>query len=554
MEQVVVVGAGPVGLWLAAELRLGGASVTVLELRERRFPHSRGLTIHPRTIEIFDFRGVAQRFVAEGVQIPSGHFGGLPQRLDFSVLDTPFPFTLALPQVRTEQLLEEHARSAGARIVRGHRVTGLRQDSDSVELDVTGPEGPYRLRAAYVVGCDGTRSTVRTSAGIDFPGTNATKWGWLGDVVLDDPPTNRLLSVNGLDGNLILVPLPGGLHRLVGGDPSGDASARPDELTLDELRTSVRRIAGADFGMRDPVWLSRFGNAARQAARYRQRRVLLAGDAAHMHFAAGGVGLNAGVQDATNLGWKLAAVLAGRAEETLLDTYHAERHPVGVDLLLHTRAQNVLMTACSPEGLAPRIVLSQLIATVPALSRILAERLSGLDVAYPSNCHPLAGQRAPNLRFTNGRTLFELLHTGQHVMLDLSGTAATADTNWVWHSAPLAPSHQGWTDAQAVLVRPDGHVAALVTLTLSVAVHDALVSTWSAVPPCGGTVPVLSASVVPGRRFTATGPAGGVLRSAPRPVSDSRPLRASVTSRASAARLRAALWSRPRDMPQVVQV
>ena len=315
MQDVVVVGAGPTGLWLAGELRLGGASVTVLEAREERDSNSKALTIHPRTIEVFDCRGVAEPFLAEGIRIPNGHFGGLPDRMDFSALDTPFPFTLAVPQARTEELLEDRALRMGAVLRRGCEVVGL--TGDGVRLS----DGSV-VAARYVVGCDGTRSTVRAAAGIDFPGTDATTWGWLADVVLDAPPERGFAGVTGVDGGLMVVALPGGLHRIVGADPVTNRAEWPGDLTLDELRATVTRIAGTDFGLRDPRWLSRFGNATRQAATYRAGTVLLAGDAAHMHFPTGGVGMNVGIQDAHNLGWKLAAVVTGRADDALLDTYH----------------------------------------------------------------------------------------------------------------------------------------------------------------------------------------------------------------------------------------
>ncbi|MFG1925208.1 FAD-dependent monooxygenase [Cryptosporangium sp. NPDC048952] len=398
MVDVVVVGAGPTGLWLAGELRLGGATVTVVEARAQRDPNSKALTIHPRTIEIFDCRGVVEPFLAEGLRIPNGHFGALPDRMDFSVLDTPYPFTLALVQARTEELLEARAVSLGATVRRGCSVVGLA--AAGVEL----ADGSV-IEARYIVGCDGVRSTVREAAGIDFPGTDATTWGWLGDVVLDAPPERGFASIAGVEGGLMIVPLPGGIHRFVGGDPVGD---RPGELQFDEFRATVRRIAGTDFGMRDPVWLSRFGNATRQAASYRRGNVLLAGDAAHMHFPTGGVGMNVGIQDAHNLGWKLAAVVTGRADESLLDTYHEERHPVGAELLRHTRAQTALINAYSAEGQALRSVLSEMIAIAPDLSRELAERLSGLSVAYAS------GRRVPD---RDG--LFAALRTGQHVTTDL---------------------------------------------------------------------------------------------------------------------------------------
>lgn len=465
MEQVIVVGAGPVGLWLAAELRLQGVQVTVLEAREERDPHSKALTVHPRTLEVLAFRGLADPFLAAGRRIPNGHFGGLDERMDFAVLDTPFPFTLALPQARTEELLEAHVLAAGARIRRGVRVTGLAQDEDGVTVETEGQDGSHALRAQWVVGCDGTRSTVRRAAGIDFPGTDATTWGWLGDVVLDAPPSGAALNAWGSDGGVMMVPLPGGVHRIVGSDPASDGTEWPGELTLEELRAKVVRITGTDFGMHSPHWLSRFGNATRQAARYRAGRVLVAGDAAHMHFPAGGVGLNVGVQDATNLGWKLAATVHGTAPDGLLDSYHDERHPVGADLLTATRAQTALMRAYTPEVTALRTFLGQLIDTVPEFSAELARRLSALSVSYPpaqaTGAHPLTGRRATDLAFQDTDTrLFRLLHPGRPVLMDLTRARATPDLpGLTCHHGPLTDPSAEWADVRAALVRPDGHVA-----------------------------------------------------------------------------------------------
>ncbi|GAB2826337.1 FAD-dependent monooxygenase [Streptomyces daliensis] len=489
MEQdVVIAGAGPVGLWLAAELRLGGAEVTVLESRERRSPHSKALTLHPRTLELLAQRGLADAFLSRGRRIPNGHFGGLDDRMDFRPLDTPYPFTLALPQAVTEELLEEHALAKGVRVLRGHRVTGLTRHADSVTVTAEGPQGARTWAAGWLVGCDGAGSTVRGEAGIGFPGTDTTTWGWLGDVVLDEPPRAGAMSLATPEGGMMAVPLPGGVHRLVGGGPDDMRPDWPGELTLGELRDKVRRIAGTDFGMRDPLWLSRFGNATRQAERYRDGRVLLAGDAAHMHFPTGGVGLNVGVQDAANLGWKLAAVVRGGAPEALLDTYHGERHPVGAELLEHTRAQTALMTAFSPEGQALRAVLSRLIATVPGFSRELAERLAGLSVRYPApdGAHPLTGSRAPDLRLAeppHHDGLFGLLTeaAGRPVLLLLTEReddgSGLAPRHRHQEAAEKAAAHLGlsgplttcravpadqrpeWRGVGAALVRPDGHVA-----------------------------------------------------------------------------------------------
>lgn len=464
-QHVVIAGGGPVGLWLAAELRLGGASVTVVEARTEIDGRSKALTIHPRTIEVLASRGVHRAFLAEGLPIPGGHFAMLDDRLDFRDLDTPFPYTLALPQARTEELLQEHALGLGATIVCGHRVTGFTERAESVTVQVEGPEGAYEIQAAYVVGCDGTRSTVRTTAGIDFPGTPSTVLGWLGDVALDNPPRPGFSTFT-LRGGVMVAPLPGGRFRVVGVSPDSLTTEWPGDLTTDELREKTAAIAGDDFGMRDPSWLSRFGNATRLAAEYRRGRVLLAGDAAHQHFPAGGVGMNVGIQDAHNLGWKLAATLNGWAPEGLLDTYHAERRPVGAQLAEHSRAQTALMTTFTPEGRDLRSLLSGMIATQPAFNRALAERLTALAVTYPTahpTAHPLHGTRAPDLAFTGSQTgLFARLRADAYLFLDLTGGRlsehATAQRIAV-HTTTLAHPPTAWAEVRAALIRPDGHVA-----------------------------------------------------------------------------------------------
>ncbi|MEU1291050.1 FAD-dependent monooxygenase [Streptomyces sp. NPDC005840] len=465
-EEIVVVGAGPTGLWLAAELRLQGVPVTVLEARTERDPHSKALTVHPRTVEILGMRGLADAFVDAGFPLPTGHFGALDTRLDFRVLDTPYPFTLFLPQARTEELLEAHALARGARILRGHRVTGLVQGPESVRVEVAGPAGGYTVEARYVVGCDGTRSAVREAAGIGFPGTDASLWGWLGDVVADLTPVGGPVSRFGPEGGVMAVPMPGGLTRFVGVTPEDRGAAHPGELTLAEMRSRVVRVLGSDCSVRDPHWLSRFGNATRQADAYRAGRVLLAGDAAHMHFPTGGVGLNVGFQDATNLGWKLAAEVKGTAEEGLLDSYHRERHPVGARLLASTRAQTALMAAWSVETQALRDHLSAAIAEQPSFARGLAEQLAALDVSYPpaSPAHPLTGTRAPDLPFADGTSLFALMREGRHVLLDLTGGSRAAGTDRPVpggtrrHALRPAGREDAWGDIGTALIRPDGHV------------------------------------------------------------------------------------------------
>ncbi|GAA3021179.1 FAD-dependent monooxygenase [Streptomyces fulvorobeus] len=463
-QQVVIAGGGPVGLWLAAELRLGGVSVTVVEERADIDQRSKALTIHPRTIEILASRGVHKTFLAEGLPIPGGHFGMLDDRLDFRAMETPFPFTLALPQARTEELLEDHALALGATIVRGHSVTGFTEHAKSVTVQVAGLDGPYELQAAFIIGCDGTRSTVRTAAGIDFPGTPSTVLGWLGDVTLDNPPRPGF-STFGLRGGVMVAPLPGGRCRMVGVSPDSLTTEWPGDLTLEELRAKTVAITGEDFGMRDPVWLSRFGNTTRLAAQYRRGRILLAGDAAHQHFPAGGVGMNVGIQDAHNLGWKLAATLHGWAPDHLLDTYHTERHPVGAQLMEHSRAQTALMTGFTPEGIALRSLFSGMIATQPALDKALSERLTALAVSYPApdpSAHPLTGTRAPDLVFTGSENhLFSRLRPDSHLLLDLTAGVLADRTRpgLAVHTATLDRPPAAWATVRAALIRPDGHVA-----------------------------------------------------------------------------------------------
>ncbi|MEV5178057.1 FAD-dependent monooxygenase [Streptomyces flaveolus] len=468
MGSVIVIGGGPSGLWLAAELRLGGVDVTVVEQLPERNPHTKGFTIHPRTMEVWASRGIADRFIRDARQLPSGHFGLLDERMDFGRLDTPFPYTLVLPQPRVEELLEEYALELGADIRLGHTFIGLEEKPGSVVARLTGPDGEYALEADYLVGCDGTRSAVRESAGIGFSGTDSTFYGWLADVTLDEPPQQVPYAHTNAAGTLMVIPMGPGVYR-VGGLDLEDRSADWDGYTVEELRAKTAAVAGTDFGLRDPSWVSRSGNAAKLADQYRRGRVLLAGDAAHRHLPAGGVGLNVGLQDAWNLGWKLAATVRGWAPAGLLDTYESERRPVGEELLQMTNAQSVLMTAWTPEGEDLRSVLSNAIARQPEFSRYLAESVSALSVAYPpvtADAHPLVGHRAPDLRFSQGTGLLSLLQPGRYVLLDLSGgraaTAAQAVTGVrepVVHVGTLAEDRADWRDIRAALVRPDGHVA-----------------------------------------------------------------------------------------------
>ncbi|HYQ63100.1 FAD-dependent monooxygenase [Actinophytocola sp.] len=448
--EVLVVGGGPVGLWLAGELGLAGVRTVLVERLAERSPHSKALGIHARTLEVFAARGVVDEFLDNGIKVPAWHFGMLPQKPDYTGLATPYPFILAFPQSRTEEILERRAVALGARILRGREVTALHDDDESLTAELA--DGS-RITARYVVGADGAGSTVRRLAGIGFPGVDGTAFGFLGDVVLDAPPPPGL-TLHNEHGALVVAPVPGGFFRLTGYDAADQEPGRRT-VTLEELRASVTRIAGTDFGLRDPNWLSRFSSATRHAETYRKGRVFLAGDAAHMHFPAGGVGLNVGVQDAMNLGWKLAAVLRGRTAPGLLDTYHDERHPVGVDLVEHTLAQTALLTAVSPEGRALRDLFGKLISTQPAMARELAEKLSGIAVRYPPpdpDAHPLTGTRVADTR--------QLLVSGRAVLLapgaqELKDDAAALGIDVVDDTPDDTLDLPGIT---AALLRPDGHL------------------------------------------------------------------------------------------------
>nr|BFD87755.1 monooxygenase [Streptomyces sp. Xyl84] len=461
--EAVIVGAGPVGLWLAHELALTGVQVLVLERDEVRSPHSKALGIMPRTVEVLALRDRHRDLLTAGRRSPGWHFGMLESRVDFSALPTPFPFMVIHPQRATEELLEQYAREAGVVVRRGSAVTSLTQDDSSVTLRVSGPEGEYEVSAPYVVGADGARSTVRREAGIAFPGTESSAYGFIGEVVLDDPPSSPGFAARSADGMFLVVPLGDGRFRLAGYDA---VHQRREPLTMEELRDASLRIAGTDFGMHSPSWLTRFGNATKVAAAYRAGRVLLAGDAAHIHWPAGGVGLNVGLQDAMNLGWKLAAVIQGRAGTELLDTYHAERHPVGLELAGHTLAQGALITRSTPETAALRGLLNEAITTGPAFSGMLARKLSGLDVVYRSDdpaAHPLTGARVHD---PAGDGVFPLLHDGRAVLLvtgeeplDTEVTDRAAEAGIAVRAGGIAgPGGPGWSGATAVLVRPDGRV------------------------------------------------------------------------------------------------
>lgn len=475
---VLIVGGGPVGLTLACELRLAGVAVTVLERRTERIQQSRALTIHGRTLEMLGLRGLADRFLSLGTKVPTGHFAVLDTRLDFSVFATRFPFTLFLPQASTERLLEELAIELGVDLRHGFLVNEVSQTTDSVSLQGLYNGKPIRLEAHYLVGADGARSVVRRQAGIDFLGFPATNHFCLGDVVLDNPPEKLVFSGFNAAGVLMVAPLGDNIHhRIVLLDAERGDTPLSEPVTLHELAASAIKISGIDFSPRAPIWLSRFSDETRMASSYRHGRLLLAGDAAHIHLPAGGQGMNVGMQDAMNLGWKLAAVVKGFASDELLESYHRERHPVGEALYQNTLAQTALLTRFDSRGLALRATVAALMKA-PEANRQLASELSGFGVAYdralssPASSLSLAtgwtGRRMPDwtLRMADGResSAHRLLRPGKWVWLILDGNELSAGAlplHSAWVTTVFAQSpdaHSDLAGIAAILVRPDGYV------------------------------------------------------------------------------------------------
>lgn len=463
---VIVVGAGPVGLMLAGELRLGGARVTVLERLGGPTTESRASTLHARTMELLDSRGLLARF-GELPHDSRGHFGGIP--LDLS-LPGSHPGQWKVPQTRTEAVLQQWCVSLGADLRRGHELRGLAGRRDRVDAEAAGPAGTVSLRARYLVGCDGEDSTVRRLAGIDFPGHDAVRELIRADVDGVEIPDRRFQRLpNGL---AIAARRGDGVTRVMvhvyGGKPA-DRRGAPE---FAEVCDAWRHVTGEDIGAGTPLWLNAFGDASRLAARYRAARILLAGDAAHRQMPVGGQALNLGLQDAANLGWKLAAVVRGRAPESLLDSYHRERHAVGARVLAGIEAQTTLLLG-GPEVEAMRSVLTELTVYEP-VRRHLAGTISGLEVRHDVG-HPLLGARLMPAEVITDRgatTTAHLLRSGRGLLLDTSGDTAShaglrrAAGPWLDRvdliQAGLAQAGlaQGVLPAgtDAVLVRPDGHV------------------------------------------------------------------------------------------------
>ena len=457
---VVVAGGGPTGLMLAGELAVAGVDVAVVERRaSQELAGVRAGGLHSRSIEVLDQRGIADRFLAEGQTMQIAGFGGIS--MDMSDFPTRHPYGLALRQNAIERLLAEWVHELGVSISYGVDVTGLAQDATGVDLALSDGRS---LRAVYLVGCDGGRSVVRKAAGIAFPGLDPSTSWIIAVVEMDERPQIGMRREGGGIGPV--DPAGGGTYRVVlkerhvgGGDP-----------TLDELRGALVATYGTDFGVKSPTWLSRFTDMTRQAVAYRAGRVLLAGDAAHVHPPQGGQGLNTGVQDAVNLGWKLAQVVRGTSPEGILDTYHAERHPVGARVLRNTMAQ-VALSDPDDRHQALRDMMADLLGMDEPRRRIAA-MLSGLDVHYDlGEGHPLLGRRMPDLDLAtaDGPTrVFALLCDARPVLLDLGEADALDVAPWAGRVRSIDATYAGvWelpvlgevAAPSAVLIRPDGHVA-----------------------------------------------------------------------------------------------
>ncbi|MEU3449385.1 FAD-dependent oxidoreductase [Streptomyces thermolilacinus] len=470
---VAVVGAGPTGLLLAGDLAEAGLRVTLVERRPRSAGNlTRAFAVHARTLEVLDARGLADELMTTGGTVTRQRlFGGVS--LSLSELRTRFPHMLITPQYEVERLLERRARAAGVDFRHETALRALRQDAEGVTAELTpagngGPakDGPgaggsgIRLRARYLVGTDGVRSTVREQLGLPFPGRSVIRSLVLADVRLTDPP-REVPTVDGTgDTFAFIAPFGDGWYRVMGWDRRRQL---PDDapVELDEIRDITRRSLGSDHGMRDARWLSRFHSEERQSPAYRVGRVLLAGDAAHVHSPAGGQGMNTGLQDAANLSWKLAAVLRGDSgdPEALLDSYHAERHPVGTAVLRSSGVIIRLAMVRTPLGRAARAAVARLASTGPVSARVTG-RLSGIGISYPAprGAHRLVGRRAPDLSLAEGR-LYELLRAGAFVLVAPRGAEPAAPEIT---AAPGKVVRATWANTSrrtALLIRPDGHIA-----------------------------------------------------------------------------------------------
>ncbi len=473
---VVICGGGPSGLWLACELKLAGVSVCVIEKRTKPIEQSRSLTIHGRTLEMFSMRGLADRFLAKGRPMTAWQFAGLSTPIGFSDFEAQYPHMLFIPQTQTERLLHEQALELGVEFRRGWTIDDFTETSDGISIVGNTLSERFELQAGYLVGADGARSIVRKKADIAFEGTDPTQSVMMADANLVLPDGRPMLSTEGEEGGLTILPLGNGQYRIIRLDPRRAHVHRHEPLTLDELRQSLIRIAGHDFELSSASWLTRFSDETRLATHYAKGRLFLVGDAAHIHAPMGGQGLNVGLQDAMNLGWKLAAVIQGNAPPILLDTYQSERRPVGERLFVNTLAQVALVSRLDKAGLALREIVSQFLAH-PTVNREIAGELSGFDLFYPNALPDMTdgdarqGRRVPNAEMRladgSGAFLYDFLAGGKWVHLQVEAAHAASLPAWLAHdateriSAAITSTYSCFAGMDAALIRPDGYIASV---------------------------------------------------------------------------------------------
>jgi 2-polyprenyl-6-methoxyphenol hydroxylase-like FAD-dependent oxidoreductase len=454
---VIVVGAGPAGLLLAGDLAQAGVSCAVFERRSGRPSLTRAFTVHARTLEQLDARGAADELVTSGTPVAELRFFA-SAALDLSRLPSRFPYLLVTPQYQTERVLEERATRVGADICHGSEVTGLTQHPGAVEVKVRQNGNLDRVvRAGWVVGADGMHSTVRQALGMPFPGKAVVRSVMLAEVRLTQPPPDVLTVDSTGDAFALIAPFGDGWYRVIAwhrrNQPPDDAP-----ISVDEVGEVTRQVFGSDYGMHDPRWMSRFHSEERQIPRYRDGRVLLAGDAAHVHSPAGGQGMNTSIQDAANLGWKLAATVHGWAPPGLLDTYHSERHPVGRHVLRGSGALLRLFTL-PPALVAARNVLASAATRIPSVANWLAGAISGVSISYPAppGAHPLAGKRVADLPLADGRRLYEALRGGRFLLAASPGALPADAASGYRDRVDAAPVARA--SGTVALIRPDAYIA-----------------------------------------------------------------------------------------------
>ncbi len=459
---VIIAGAGPTGMMLAGELALAGVDVSIVERRAgQEVAGLRAGGLHARTIEVLDQRGIADRFLAEGKKAQVASFAWIP--LDISDFSTRHNYGLGIWQDRIERLLAEWIGELGVRVHRGIAVAGFVQHDDRVDVQLSDGRS---LAAEYLVGCDGGRSTVRKAAGIEFAGWDATTSNIIALVnTAEEPRWGTRHDARGIHG---FGKLEDGTVRVMVTEQGVEHAGEP---TLKDLSDALIAVYGTDYGVHSPTWISRFTDAARQATAYRDRRVLLAGDAAHVHYPVGGQGLNIGIQDAVNLGWKLGQVVNGTSAARLLDTYHAERHPIAARVLKNTMAQVALLRPLDDRITALRETMSELLAMDEPRKRFGA-MMSGLDVRYDiGEGHSLVGRRVPDLDLMTASgpvRVFILLHAARPVLLNLGEPGGAKIDEWNDRVRLVDATYSGtWelpvigavSGPSAVLIRPDGYCA-----------------------------------------------------------------------------------------------